>query len=223
MKRTLLLIPIVLAGCGKSDSSSGRLSALEKEITELRLRVASHNEKQADNDRQQSNTIEELKESILTKADHDDIEKKVDREMPAIVDPANKSYSVARNEYGAFPVIIEDAQPYLDGHKVRFRIGNLSGATLTGVSLRITYGARYPDEISLSLTGEARTAARRQYYAKLREILKARRTIALDVNQDLAASNWNVIETVVSPSKSEDLGRIEVLIQSTGMKMPVKK
>jgi hypothetical protein len=59
---------------------------------------------------------------------------------PGIVDTDSKTYALARNDYGAFPVIVDKVEPYLDGYKITAEIGNMSGATLTGAKVKIQWG-----------------------------------------------------------------------------------
>jgi hypothetical protein len=48
---------------------------------------------------------------------------------------------------------------------------------------------------------------------------KSRRTLTVDAGKDLAPASWNIVDAIISPSKPEDLGRIEVGVKVTGMKL----
>jgi LysM repeat protein len=146
---------------------------------------------------------------------------KSDALEPAVVSPTEKGYGVSHNQYGAFPVIVEDAQSYLDGYKLRLRIGNTTAATMTGVSLVITYGLREPafpsDYKKLSETEKQK--AFQEYDEKLRESEKSRRTLSVDADRDFMSGSWNTVDVMISPAKPEELGRLAVMVNATGMKL----
>jgi hypothetical protein len=92
---------------------------------------------------------------------------------------------------------------------------------MTGVKLEISYGVRdseipAPDE---KLSEAENTKALEQYFDTVERNEKNRRSLTVDVEKDLAPASWNVVEAIISPSRPEDLGRIEVGVRVTGMKL----
>jgi hypothetical protein len=114
-------------------------------------------------------------------------------------------------------VLIEDAQPYLDGHKVRFLIGNPSSATLAGVKMQLKYGARTPDYPTGDVNSEEFSKALAAYSEKLTQLKAAEKS--LDVNEafTLEGGRWTVVETAIAPSKPEEIGEIQVTLTSNSV------
>lgn len=192
---SIILLLCCLTACTREDGHKSRMASLESKMFDMQYKISS------------------MKLDLLTKVEH---------EEAAVVDPVSKGYSVARNEFGAFPVIVEDAQPFLDGHKVRFRIGNLTSATMTDVSLILTYGVRDPEFPSTSMSEQERSKAIEKYLDAIEENKKGRKTITVDSIQDLAAAGWSHVEVVISPSTPEELGKIEVRIRVKGLRLADK-
>jgi hypothetical protein len=139
--------------------------------------------------------------------------------QPAVISLTPKSVGVARNEYGAFLVSIEDAQPCVDGYKVRFRIGNLAAAAITKVSLSITYGLREPEfPVDDGTSKDAGIQkALQDYGRRLLENQKSRKTVTVDAKGDFPPASWNFVDVVISPAKLEEFGRLTVLVNATGV------
>ena len=204
----LTLSTLLLAGCSGDQDARSRLSRLETQVSLLETRLAT-------SEAQTHRLSRDLWKVQL------DTWSKIESESAAVVSPSSKGYAIARNEYGTFPVIIEDAQPYLDGHKIKLRIGNLISAAMTGVKLELVYGGRDPEYPTRDATmSEADTTkAFAQYTATVDQNKKSRRTLIVDAGKDIAPASWTIVEAIISPSKAEDLGRIEVKVKVEGMKL----
>lgn len=204
----LALLTLLLAGCSEDQDARSRIASLESRVSGLETRLAT-SEDQA--------TKLNFRFLSMQRA----MFSKLESESPAVVDPSSKCYSIARNEYGAFPVIIEDAQPYLDGFKIRLRVGNLTSAAMTDVKLEFVYGERDPVFPTLDAKSSAADNDKtfQQYFATVEQNQKNRRTLAVDAGKDFAPASWNIVEAIISPSKAEDLGRIEVKVKIAGMKL----
>jgi len=204
----LTLSALLLVGCSEDQDARSRLSKLEAQVSGLETRLAT-SEDQA---KKLSSSLWNVQVEMWSK---------IETESAAVVDPSSKGYSIARNEYGAFPVIIEDAQTYLDGHKIKLRVGNLTSAAMTDVKLELVYGVRdpaYPTR-DATLSDADNTKAFQQYLATVEQNKKTRRTLTVDAGKDFAPASWNIVEAIISPSKAEDLGRIEVKVKVSGMKL----
>lgn len=66
---------------------------------------------------------------------------------PATVrlDAASKGYALVGTPFGAFPVIVERAAPYLDGYKVTIAIGNLTTATFQNATIHLNWASGTQD------------------------------------------------------------------------------
>jgi hypothetical protein len=218
---------LLVAGCNRDEATRSQISALEarQKATEDAAKKTATSISALET--RQSNTEEETKRTNAAQLDLENevtaiiktMSSKANAAAPAVMNPAEKGYGIARNEYGVFPVLVEDAQPYLDGYKVRLRIGNLTAATITGVSLEITYGLREPDfpvgNQRLSPTEVLK--ARQDYVEHLAQNLKQQRTLSVNAENDFLPASWNIVDVVISPAKPEELGRLAIMVKATGM------
>jgi hypothetical protein len=204
----LILLPLLLTSCLDDQGARSQIAELETRISSLEAELSAI--------REASNQVA----SNLLKFQVE-MASKNEAEFPAIVDSASKEYAIATNRFGAFPVGIENAETYLDGHKVKFRVGNLTSASLTNVKLEIVFGERNPDppkELD-ELSDRGKSKGWSEWGTKMRHNLENRRTLTVDAGKDLAPGSWNMAEAIISPSKPEDLGRIEVRVIVMGMKL----
>lgn len=58
----------------------------------------------------------------------------------ATVSTEEEGYDIAKTKFGPFTVSCRGATPYLDGFKVKLRIGNLTNAMFNGAKLNISWG-----------------------------------------------------------------------------------
>lgn len=228
MKKAVLplLAFMLILGCAPDEATKARIATLEtrsaaneavceKLFSDTNQRLAALEAwaaSQSEATTKINSTIFDIQMKLLSK---------VETEESAVMDPTDKGYSIARNEYGTFPVFIEDAQPYLDGYKIKFRIGNLTSATMTGVSLTIVYGVRAPSVPvdNPDVKKEEKIKQWQEYSEKLDENIKKRKTLKIDVEKDLNPSSWSYIDVTIAPSKAEELGRIEVKLNFSGIKL----
>jgi hypothetical protein len=110
---------------------------------------------------------------------------------PAIVSFEENTYGVARNKFGAFPVVGQSVEPFLDGFKIRVGVGNLTGATFHGAKLRISSHGGLPP-------GFKRIGA-------------AEKTI--DVQETFRPGRYTTVEAVLSPAKATAMKSIEVSVE----------
>ena len=206
------ILAFLLVGCSEDRDARARISSLEARVSSLETQLAAA----GDEAKKLASSLGSVQVGMWSK---------IESESAAAVDPASKGYAIARNEYGAFPVIIEDAQPYLDGHKVKFRVGNLTSAAMTDVKLDIVYGVRDPafPTRDQKLSEAESAKAFEQFFATVEQNKKTRRRLTVDAGKDFAPASWNTVEAIISPSKPEDLGRLEVSVKITGMKLSTPK
>ncbi len=198
-------LSLFFAGCSENQDALTRISDLEADLKTTRNQTT-----------QLASRLLDVQVAMRSK---------LESETAAVVDPSSKGYSIARNEFGAFPVVIDDVQPYLDGHKVKFGVANLTSGTMTDVKLEIICGRRYPDIPARddSQSAEDRINAFQQYFATVEEIKKSQRSLTISGDKDIAPASWNTYEAIIAPSKPEDLGRIEVNVKILGIKLPTDR
>jgi uncharacterized coiled-coil protein SlyX len=221
----LVLILLLLAGCSDQDARS-RISALEARATKVEDKTQenfSHVTALEADATMTADQVKKLASKVLSI--QMDMSTKIESESPAIVDPASKGYSISRNEYGAFPVIIEDAQPYLDGYKVKIKVGNLTAATMTGIQLELVYGIRDPvfPTYDANLGNDENVKNYYKYWSTVENNKKGRRMLSVDAGKELAPASWTIVEAIIAQSNPEDLGRIEVRVKIAGVKLAMGK
>lgn len=64
---------------------------------------------------------------------------------PALVSATEPGYGLARTKLGPVAVSVEGVEKYLDGYKVRLKLGNLTSGTFGGVKLRVNWGPLITD------------------------------------------------------------------------------
>lgn len=227
-----LLMLVLLFGCRQEDRSP-QIAELERKVNVTTASMEALLKQLSEYEKAQEARLAALEKQIGSLAEgHNAVQKDISalrtqvsakstREEVAELDPSIKEYAIARNEYGLFPILVENAEPFLDGHKVTLRIGNLTGATMTGVELRIAYGPRRPalPNIPMGTVAAKASEAWVDYFGKLEEAKKKMRTITVQAGKVLAPSSWTLVAVTLSPSKPEDLGRLEVGVENSGVSL----
>jgi len=156
----------------------------------------------------------------------------------ASIDPSQKGFGVARNNLGSYLIAVEEVQPYLDGHKIKLRVGNLTAGMLTGVTVTLSYGPRLvtppkqdddppvlsPLETGLldpadlakwkedSLKADKKAKERDEELFAYAEARFKRKEVKTKVDRDIPLGTWASVDVVIAPSKPEELGALEVWI-----------
>lgn len=194
MKRLLILVALfALVACDKQEKAdSGSLATTNEKLTDLEMRLSAAETEL----RRHKNRL-----TILSNG----LENTVPMSTEAQVTVDDKGYGIARTKHGSFLVIIEKAQPYLDGHKVTFRIGNMAFATFSKPKLKIQYGPRMKEEGDMDKNYET--------------YLSSRRTKEEDILLDLAPGTYTRVPITLAPSTAEDLRDVSVSIELDVVKL----
>lgn len=129
---------------------------------------------------------------------------------PAVLNASQRGFDLAKTPYGAFPVSIEDAKPYLDGFAVTFNVGNPLGASVTGATMEINYGPDFDDLIGPKKNLDMEEWSRRA---------KRERKVSHTIVEALKEGRWSRVRVVLSPAEATDLGRIELKLNISGLAM----
>jgi hypothetical protein len=105
-----------------------------------------------------------------------------------MLDAVSKGFQRIDSDTGSFLVSCEDVTPYLDGYKIRLRIGNLSSATYNGFKLTVKWGRAMPTTVDQADGGT--------------NSLKEKE---MSFTEDLRPGAWNSVEVVLSPAKPDQL------------------
>lgn len=117
----------------------------------------------------------------------------LDSKGMAILDPAQKGWSVSQTE-GIFYIQLTDVTPYLDGLKVKLTIGNPMVCTYEGLSLYVMYGPRMDN-----------------YYRYLEKNLSSMKLAPqIKIPNILKPGQSTNVEIIVPSIKPTEFGRLEV-------------
>lgn len=154
--------------------------------------------------RQDLDTIDFMQD-ILVKS-HDDLSKEINEQSDDISDlqietsprtiaafkPGEKGFTTIETGLGKIYVTLEDVQPYANGYKIKFRVGNPSFATLVDGNAEFTWGEEQED-------GEK--------YVEWKEKL---RTEEIAINEPLLPGRWNIIEVTAAPAEKHEIGFLQI-------------
>ena len=113
---------------------------------------------------------------------------------------SEKGFQRIDTENGSFLIACQDVTPYLDGYKVRFSIGNPSSASYQGFKLTAQWGKKMP--------------------AKPRaDWVKSLGYKQMTFTETLFPGAWNDVEIILSPAKSDDLGYLEMHMETDTVRL----
>ena len=112
---------------------------------------------------------------------------------------------------GTFLVSLEDVTPYLEGFKVRLNIGNPSVATYVGFTLNVK-GGRNDNALNNREIDDKWQAAYDEWKASQWEK-------KFSFPGSLEPARWNVVEFVISPAKAQDIGYLEVGMETSAVSL----
>lgn len=118
------------------------------------------------------------------------------------VDPANaKGYQRLRASAGPLLISMVEAVPYLDGYKVKLRIGNPASVTYSGFTLKAKWGPRY-DWSKFSVDS----------YTNWEKQVKEKET---KFTEQLEAGRGTPIELLLAPTSEQQLGYLVLSIETS--------
>lgn len=168
---------------------------LEREVSELRKMASA----QAQNLGKQSGEIELLKMQL---------EWMQNKAVP--IDVSDQSYQCIETNTGKFLIACDNVQTYAEGQKLTFRIGNPNFITFSGFKLKAKWGLKAPKYADFGKEIDPPTKWQTAYSLWQ----KAVREKEIDSPIELRPGIWNTVEIVLSPAKVEDLGYLELSMQT---------
>jgi hypothetical protein len=117
-----------------------------------------------------------------------------------VLDPSLQTYGRVDTENGFLFVACEDVVSFLDGYKVKLRVGNPLLARYSGFKITVRWGRRYngPDNDVAS-------------YGEWHSRLKNRE---FSYPQELAPGRWNLVEITLPQTDASEVGHIEAGIET---------
>ena len=104
----------------------------------------------------------------------------------ATVSTEEQGYDVSRTKFGPFTVSARGAAPYLDGYKVKLRIGNLTNANFNGAKLKLGWGPPYDPK-------------------KPEDWEKSQKKREISITSKLASGSFTEVEVILTPAKPEEI------------------
>src|SRR5258708_284503 len=113
------------------------------------------------------------------------------RYQHAEFDPTDSKFQRVDSDVSTFAVSVEDVAPFGDGVRVKLYLGNLSSATISGVTLSIEYGSRKPKDGDDDATNK--------WYADMK-------TKDADITNQLLPGSWNPVSIVLPGIEPKNFG-----------------
>ncbi|MFB1479215.1 DUF3251 domain-containing protein [Corallococcus sp. RDP092CA] len=121
--------------------------------------------------------------------------------------PGSSGYGSLYTPSGTFLVSLEKIEPYADGQRLTFRIGNPQAVAYGHPTLKLKWGRRMPKVA----VGDAS-----QSIEEWRASLRSKEQL---LTSDLRAGAWNTVTTTVSPATGEDVGYVEFAMDISNVSM----
>lgn len=202
----LLIAGLLLAGCAKHNETSARVAALEEQVSALASKLKELESQEPSfaeilEKEKLNHATEQIKELLAFRNIAYQVFER--QSSAAVLNIGDSGYALARNDHGVFAISINNAAPYLDGHKVTLNIGNTTGATMRAVAVE----ASLPHDLeAIKLAAAAgELVPRRSFSAKLAG--------------DLRAGVWTKVEVIMPGTKPEDLRSFYVNVTCGGVSL----
>lgn len=131
-----------------------------------------------------------------------------DAEKTITIDPAgNPAFQRLRTSYGDFFVTLEGVEPYLDGIRVRLKVGNPTSADFNGFDLQVTWGERQPD-----LSGDNAVPKWKRWRGEMR-------TKDCPFTNILTSGTWNKVSFILPATEPEQFGHLELSMSIRAIRM----
>ena len=154
-------------------------SPLQKQLVDLRAQVA---------------TLEQKVTSLEARVELQQymINSKQDRQNSIPLNLAEHTFQRLDTDSGFFLVSVAEVVPYLNGYKIRLKIGNPSAAAYSGVKLMVKWSTAYDSA--------------KYTEASYNEWKKGLQEKEMSLVDTLEAGRWNSVELILAPATTEQLG-----------------
>jgi len=121
----------------------------------------------------------------------------------ATVSTVEEGYDVAKTKFGPFTVSTRGATPYLDGFKVKLRIGNLTNANFNGAKLNIAWGPPFDEK-------------------NVAEWSKNQKQKEIELTTRFLSGAFTDVEIALTPAKAEEIKSFTVGIELNQLTLHVR-
>jgi len=119
------------------------------------------------------------------------------------LEPGSQKFKVVTTQSGRFFVRLEQIEPFADGYRVTLAVGNPFGVAFTDTKVTLAWNTKEPSD-----------------FLKYGEWLKTKRSQEFSGSTELEPESWTKIPLVLSATKPDQLGYIEVKLTTGGVLMP---
>lgn len=114
-----------------------------------------------------------------------------------------QGYDIARTKFGPFTVSTRGVTPYLDGFKVKLRVGNLTNADFNGAKLKLAWGPPFDGNSH-------------------EEWEKAQKKKEMSVTNRFASGSFTDVEVILTPAKPEEIKSFAVGFELDQLQLRVR-
>lgn len=121
----------------------------------------------------------------------------------ALVSAEEQGYGIAKTKFGAFTISARSVTPYLDGFKVKLRIGNLTSANFNGAKITVSWGPPFDQK-------------------NLVEYYKNQKKKEFSVTNQFSPGAFTDLVVAITPAKPEEVKMLSVGIQLDQLALRVR-
>lgn len=191
----------------EDDQAKAKLEKLEVEVATLRSTFLTESERN-------KAAVDGLRNGVL------DLYQRPYTEKRVALNLTTHAFCYVECDAGRLGLMCVGAEPYLDGHKITLSIGNPFTAQFTGFKVKARFGPRPPAfPVMNAGNGTDGSAELSSYQAKHNAWEKALKTQEASFTQPLTPGAWTKAELILSPSKAEEVGYVDVEIETDSLSL----
>jgi len=119
------------------------------------------------------------------------------------LEPGSQKFKVVTTQSGRFFIRIDQVEPFSGGYRVTLAVGNPYGVAFTDTKVTLAWNRKEPSD-----------------FLKYEDWLKTKRSEEFGGSTELEPESWTKIPLVLTNTKSDQLGYIEVKLTTGGVLMP---
>jgi len=182
-----------------TDPTGARLSALEKRVNELE-KAGKVSEKPANATSDRLAALEKKVSALEGSVSFSKylINQKQNKYETIQLDPSSRTFQRIDGDVSTFLVLVDDVSPYLNGYRIKLKIGNPSDAQFSNAKLKVRWARSY-DFSNYS------AESYKQWESSIQEK-------EVPLNDNLVAGSWNSVTVDLVPCAANEMGFLELSI-----------
>ena len=184
----------------QGDPTQQKIALLEKRVHELEKSASAAG--RPSDATSQITSLEKTVRSLETRLQIDELllQQKQDRAESVQLDPSSRNFSRIDSDSSSFLVMVEDATPYLDGYRVKLKIGNPNDADFLNVKVKVRWSKSYDWKKYNEST-----------YASWQKAIHEKE---ITINERVKAGAWTPVSIDLTPCSADEMGYLEVSLKS---------